>query len=97
MDASGIRAMWIFCTARFKAVCEIKKALAAQENRMNSEVNIMQEYGKADYMWHIIKRYLADKRNLSMMTDTQRDLLLEWCRDKVFGTYPSVQQLEVRR
>ena len=57
----------------------------------------MQEYGKADYMWHIIKRYLADKRNLSMMTDTQRDLLLEWCRDKVFGTYPSVQQLEVRR
>ena len=56
----------------------------------------MQNHGKADYMWHIIESFLADKRNLSMMTDTQRELLREWCRDKVFGTYPSVQELEVK-
>ena len=56
----------------------------------------MQEYGKADYMWYIIERFLADKRNLSMLNAAQRDLLREWCRDKMFGTYPSVQELEVK-
>lgn len=55
----------------------------------------MQEHGKADYMWHIIERFLADKSKLSMMTDAQRELLREWCRDKVFRNYPSVQELEV--
>ena len=93
MDASGIRAMWIFCTVRFKAVCEIKWALAAQENRMNSEVNIMQEYGKADYMWHIIERFID--RKLSMLTAAQKEQIKAKCRTEVFQKYPSVQELEV--
>lgn len=53
----------------------------------------MQEYGKADYMWHIIERFID--RKLSMLTAAQKEQIKAKCRTEVFQKYPSVQELKV--
>lgn len=55
----------------------------------------MKKYGQAEYMWHLMERFIEHK--LSAMTAAQRNLFRQKCQETVFQKYSSVRELEVGR
>lgn len=53
----------------------------------------MKRYGQAEYMWHIIEKFINDK--MTMLTAEQKEQLKKKCRAEVFQKYASVRELEV--
>ena len=53
----------------------------------------MKQYGQAEYMWHIIRRFIDTK--LPMLTAAQKEQLKQNCRTEVFRKYASVKELEL--
>ncbi len=53
----------------------------------------MKQYGQAEYMWHIIEKFIDTK--MSMLTAAQKKLLKQNCRTEVFRKYASARELEV--
>ena len=53
----------------------------------------MKKYGQAEYMWHIIEKYIDTK--MTMLTAAQKEQLKQKCRTDVFQKYTSARELEV--
>ena len=53
----------------------------------------MKQYGQAEYMWHIIERFIDMK--MSMLTAAQKEQLKQKCRAEVFRKYASARELEL--
>lgn len=54
----------------------------------------MKLYGQAEYAWHLIEPVI---NRLTGLTETQKEILRQKCREAVFQKYSSVRELEVGR
>lgn len=49
-------------------------------------------YGQAEYAWHLIELVI---NKLTGLTEAQKEILRQKCREAVFHKYSSVRDLEV--
>lgn len=53
---------------------------------------MMKLYGQAEYAWHLIESMIS---KLTGLTEAQKEILRQKCREVVFHKYSSVRDLEV--